>query len=198
MSAMSDYYEGECIKGTFRSHGMTAWAASTAYSQGDRVWATNAYGPYIFECTTAGTSGATQPTWTVTLGGTTADNTATWTCYFVGMTKRPLYVALFTAAPSDSGGGTEMSGGSYARAQLDPADANWDAPAAGDGHTQNASSIAFPTPTASWGVATHFGVFDKATGGNLLFHGALTTSKTINNGDPAPSFAIGALDVTFA
>lgn len=109
-----------------------------------------------------------------------------------------LYVALFTAAPNDAGGGTEVSGGSYARAQLNPADANWTAPAGGDGQTDNASAITFPAPSANWGQVTHFGIFDASTAGNLLFHGALTTPKTINNGDPAPSFGVGALAVTFA
>jgi len=108
-----------------------------------------------------------------------------------------LYVGLFTAAPNDAGGGTEVSGGSYARAQHNPADANWAAPGAGDGLTSNLAEITFPTPTANWGQVTHIGIFDAATAGNLLLHGALTTPKTINNGDPAPKFAAGELDVTF-
>lgn len=109
-----------------------------------------------------------------------------------------LAVALFTAAPSDSGGGTEVSGGSYARVQRDPLDANWTGASATNGLTDNAAALTFPVPSANWGVVTHFGIFDATTGGNLLFHGALTTSKTINNGDPAPAFAVGELDVTFA
>ncbi len=109
-----------------------------------------------------------------------------------------LYVGLFTAAPSDAGGGTEVSGGSYARVQRDPLDANWTAASATNGVTDNAAAITFPAPTANWGVITHFGIFDAASAGNLLFHGALTTPKTVNNGDPAPAFAIGALVVTFA
>jgi hypothetical protein len=109
-----------------------------------------------------------------------------------------LYVALYTAAPSDSGGGTEVSGGSYARAQLNPSDSNWAAPSSGNGLTDNLAEITFPAPTANWGQVTHLGIFDAASGGNLLIHGALTTPKTINNGDPAPKFAVGALDVTFA
>lgn len=109
-------------------------------------------------------------------------------------------VALFTAAPSDSGGGTEVSGGSYARVDVPPLDANWDAVggAGTDGHTSNTADIVFPAPTANWGVITHFGLFDATTAGNLLFHGALTASKTVNNGDPAPKFVAGALDVTLA
>ena len=119
-----------------------------------------------------------------------------------------LHVALFTAAPSDSGGGTEVSGGSYARAALSPSTTNWAStggattttnPSAGaGGATSNNVAITFPAPTANWGVCTHFGVFDASTGGNLLIHGALTASKTINNGDAAPSFAISALVVTLA
>lgn len=119
-----------------------------------------------------------------------------------------LHVALFTAAPSDSGGGTEVSGGSYARAALSPSTANWAStggattttnPSAGTGGaTSNNSAITFPAPTANWGTVTHFGIFDASSGGNLLIHGALTASKTVNNGDAAPSFAISALVVTLA
>ena len=109
-------------------------------------------------------------------------------------------VALFTAAPSDSGGGTEVTGGSYARVDRPPLDANWDAVGAGgtDGHTSNTADIVFPSPTANWGVITHVGIFDATTAGNLLFHGALTTPKTVNSGDPAPKFVAGDLDVTLA
>ncbi|RJO66392.1 MAG: hypothetical protein C4523_12670 [Myxococcales bacterium] len=109
-----------------------------------------------------------------------------------------LHVALFTAAPSDAGGGTEVSGGSYARAQRDPLDANWAATSGTDGHTENVADIVFPAPTANWGTITHFGIFDAATAGNLLFHGALTAPKTVNNLDPAPKFAAGELDITLA
>lgn len=109
-----------------------------------------------------------------------------------------LHVSLHTADPLDAGSGTEVSGGSYARVQRDPLDANWTGASATDGLTDNAAAVTFPAPTANWGVVTHFGIWDAATAGNLLIHGALTTPKTINSGDAAPSFAVGALDVTFA
>jgi len=118
-----------------------------------------------------------------------------------------IYVGLFTAAPSDSGGGTEVSGGSYARVQVGPSDTTWEAtqggtPAAASsgtgGATQNAAAITFPTPSANWGSITHMGIFDASTSGNLLMWKALTVAKTVNNGDPAPSFATGALDVVLA
>lgn len=109
-----------------------------------------------------------------------------------------LWIALFTAAPSDAGGGTEVSGGSYARVQRNPLDANWTAPDGTGGVTRNAAAITFPSPTANWGTVTHFGIFDASTGGNLLVWGALSASRTINNGDAAPEFAADALQVTFA
>lgn len=112
-----------------------------------------------------------------------------------------LYVALFTAAPSDAGGGTEVSGGAYARASIAANTTSWNntqgtasgASTGTDGTIENAVDITFPAPTANWGTVTHWGVFDAASGGNLLLHAALTQSKTINNGDAAPSFPAGAL-----
>lgn len=109
-----------------------------------------------------------------------------------------LWVSLHTADPTDAGTGTEVSGGSYARVQRDPLDANWTAASATNGLTDNAAPITFPSPTANWGSVTHFGIWDASTSGNLITFGALTTPKTINNGDAAPSFATGDLDITFA
>lgn len=118
-----------------------------------------------------------------------------------------LYIALFTAAPSDAGGGTEVAGGSYARVNLPPLDTNWAATQGGTsgnssgtgGVTSNAVAITFPAPTGNWGTVTHFAIFDALTGGNMLpVWDALTASRTILSGDPAPSFAIGALAVTIS
>lgn len=105
-----------------------------------------------------------------------------------------VYIALFTAAPSDAGGGTEVSGTGYARVSVTNNATNW--PAASIGAKANGTAITFPAAGASWGTATHFGIFDASSGGNLLFHGALTTSKSIGIGD-TPSFAIGALSFQF-
>lgn len=109
-----------------------------------------------------------------------------------------LAVGLFTSAPSDAGGGTEVSGNGYARATLNPLDANWAGPSAGNGVTSNSAAITFPTPTnTGWGTVTHFAIFDAASGGNMLFQGALSQSKVINAGDTV-SFAPGQLQITFA
>lgn len=112
------------------------------------------------------------------------------------------YVGLFTTNPSDVGGGVEVSGGSYARVAINASLANWSgSQAAGstvasngtDGTIENNVVITFPAPTANWGVVTGFGIFDASSGGNLWIYSALQVNKAINNGDGAPSFAVGAL-----
>lgn len=186
MAAFSDFLEDAIVNGLFRSATASTWAASTAYAVGDVVFPTSSNG-FVYECVTAGTSGSSEPTWPTTLGQQVTDGTVTWEARQVPgrCLKRPLYFALFTAAPSDSGGGTEVSGGSYARVQYDPSDSNWSAPSGGNGQTQNSNAITFPTATADWGTVVAVGVFDASTGGNLLVHGSLTTSKTVQNGDTA-------------
>ncbi len=107
------------------------------------------------------------------------------------------HVALFTADPTDAGSGAEVTGGAYARVAVARATTAWAAPAdnAGSQRTSNSGTITFPAPTANWGTVTHWGLFDAATGGNLLYHGALTTSQTVTSGGSAPSFAAGALTI---
>ena len=115
-----------------------------------------------------------------------------------------LYVGLKTAADSDAAQGAEVSGGNYARVAIPSSLANWagtqgagttTASTGSSGTTSNNNAITFPAPNAAWGQVTGFGIFDAATGGNELYYAALGTPKTINNGDPAPSFAAGALTV---
>lgn len=198
MAAMSDFLENEVVRGMFRTKTAITWPTSTAVSLGDLVYASTGDGN-IYECTSAGTTGGSEPTWNTSLGDTTTDNGATWTTWQPcgQCLKRQLFVALYTAAPSDSGGGTEVTGGAYARKVHDPADANWSDTSGTDGHTDNATAITFVTATASWGTVTHIGIFDKLTGGNLLFHGALTASKAVGNGDTF-KFNANDLDLTFA
>lgn len=104
-----------------------------------------------------------------------------------------VYVALFTAAPSDSGGGTEVATGSYARVAVTNNNTNW--PAASSGAKSNGTAVTFPTASANWGTVVAFGIFDASTSGNLLYWGTLTTNKAIDSGDTA-SFAAGQLAIT--
>lgn len=107
------------------------------------------------------------------------------------------YIGLYTAGPGETGGGTEVSGTGYARVNLTNNTTNWPTISGTDGTKANATIVTFPTALASWGTATHFGIFDASTGGNLLVYSSLQTAKAIDTGD-TPSFAVGALTVTLA
>lgn len=107
-----------------------------------------------------------------------------------------IYVGLFTAAPTDAGGGTEVTGGAYARASLANTSGNWPAATGTPRVKANGAVLTFPSPSANWGTVTHFGTFDAASGGNLLHWAALAAPKTIAGGDGAPSFAVGAITIT--
>lgn len=121
-------------------------------------------------------------------------------------TTTNLYVALLTAAPSDSGGGTEVTGNNYSRVTVASSLANWagtqgagttTASTGTGGVTSNNGAITFPTPSGTWGTVTHFGIYDAASAGNLLFYGTLTIAKTINQSDTV-TFPAGSLTITFA
>jgi hypothetical protein len=98
------------------------------------------------------------------------------------------YVALYSSAPTDDGGGTELSGNGYARVLSN----SWSTSTTGT--LSNSVAITFEAATGDW-TATHFGIFDNSTEGNLLGWGQLTTPKTVQSGDIA-TFAIGALVAT--
>lgn len=113
-----------------------------------------------------------------------------------------IHVALLTAACSDSAAGTEVSGGSYARVAVTSSLANWagtqsagstSASSGTTGTTSNNSAITFPAPSANWGTVSHFALMSASSGGTMYVCAALTNSKTVNNGDAAPSFAAAAL-----
>ena len=101
-----------------------------------------------------------------------------------------VYAALFTTDPTDAGTGTEVSGGSYARQAI-----TFGAPS--NGASTNSAAVEFPQATGNWGTITHFGIYDASSSGNLLYHGALTSSKTIETGDVF-KFAISNISVTLA
>jgi len=64
---------------TITTAAVSAAATSTAYAVGDQV--KQASSPtHIYQCTTAGTSGGSAPTWPTTIGATVTDGTAVWTC----------------------------------------------------------------------------------------------------------------------
>ena len=87
-----------------------------------------------------------------------------------------LYVGLFTAvADGETGSVTEVTGNGYTRMSV-----AFDASSGGS--AGNTATVTFPTATGGdWGVIPHAGIYDAASGGNLLFYGALTVTKTVTD-----------------
>lgn len=104
-----------------------------------------------------------------------------------------VYAALFTSAPGDAGGGTEVTGNAYARVELTNSSASWDLV---NSTISNKIAVTFPAPSPSaWGTVTHWALYDAASGGNLLFHAPLTNARATVAG-VALSFAIGQMTIT--
>ncbi len=101
-----------------------------------------------------------------------------------------VYVGLFLTDPTDAGTGNEVSGGSYARKAM-----TFGAPS--NGASLNSAAVEFDQATGNWGTIPYFAIFDALTSGNMLYHGALTASKTIETGDVF-KFATSSVSVTLA
>jgi hypothetical protein len=110
-----------------------------------------------------------------------------------------LFVALYTATPTDAGGGTELTIGSlgYTRVSVTNNATNFPASTGTSPTTKsNGTAITFGTNTTTdWGTITAVALFDAASAGNMIAWTALTVSKPVMVGDTA-SFAIGALTFT--
>jgi hypothetical protein len=111
-----------------------------------------------------------------------------------GTATRPTnwYLALYTAAPNDAGGGTEVSGNGYSRQSV-----SWDTASGTGGTTSNSGAVTFTASGGNFGNVTHIGIFDASSGGNLLWHGAMAAAKQVNAGDSI-QFATGSIDLTIA
>ena len=94
-----------------------------------------------------------------------------------GSSTRPTawYLGLFTGAPGEAGGGTELSGDAYVREAVTFT-------VSGDTAT-NSGAVEWPVATGNWGTITHVAIFDALTSGNMIAYAALSNSKTINTGD---------------
>lgn len=101
-----------------------------------------------------------------------------------------VYLALFTVAPTDAGGGTEVTGGSYDRVSV-----TFGAPSGGQ--VTNTSAVDFAMATADWGTVVAFALFDAVSGGNMLYWNNLTASREILTNDQA-RYPVGQLIVTEA
>lgn len=109
-----------------------------------------------------------------------------------------VWIGLYPSGfgPSDSGGGTEVTGNAYARVAVARTGAGFNAASGAAPTTTNTGAISFPQATgAGWGTITQFGIFDAATSGNLIYWGDLATPKAVAGGDTV-TFAASALTIT--
>lgn len=101
-----------------------------------------------------------------------------------------VYLALFTTAPGDDASGTEVStsGTAYVRKAITFNSAS-------GGSADSAATVTFDAATANWGEIGWVAIFDASSSGNMLFHGAVTTAKTIETGD---TFQVSAGNLTIS
>lgn len=182
---------------------------STAYSLNDVISLTANGGAggdtkqHLYYCTTAGTTASSQSGYLGVPGEAITDGTAAFT-------EMSAIIDSNTGFPA---GFSEVSGGSYARVKMaagavatltdwagTQADASTTASTGTSGTTSNNAAATFPAPTGNWANGSNMvgasGWYDAATGGNLWFWGALTTPKTVNSGDSAPSFPAASARVS--
>ena len=110
--------------------------------------------------------------------------------------KPETHIALYTATIADGDTtGTEVSGGSYARKQVNingGSSPTWDV--AASGNVDNTHAITLTTATGSWGTVVAAAVCDAATEGNILFYDNGVADQAVASGDTV-SFAVGAFDI---
>lgn len=119
-----------------------------------------------------------------------------------------LYIALVTVpGVSNILAGTEVHGGSYARAKVSPTLANWAgtqgagtvvASSGSSGATSNNLAILYPNPTSNWGSIVGYEIWDDPTSGNRWLYDTLPVPMVVSSGDPPVSFPPGALAIAFA
>ena len=98
-----------------------------------------------------------------------------------------VYLALYTAAPTDAGGGTEAAGNGYARKIV-----TFGAPAGGV--ISNTGAVSFTASGGAIGNVVAVGFFDAATAGNLLAWSTITAA-TVGDGDSI-NFPVGQLTIS--
>ena len=98
------------------------------------------------------------------------------------------YVALFTVAPTETGGGTEVTGGGYARQAV-----TFTAPTPDS--VSNSTDVTYPIASAGWGIIVAFAIMDAPTGGNMLYYANLTVAREVLTSDQI-RFPIGQLIVS--
>ena len=124
----------------------------------------------------------------MSLTNTFETTTLTWLLTASSATRPTAwYIGLFTVAPTDAGGGTEVSGTGYVRKAVTFT-------VTGD-TASNSAAVEWPVAGGSWGTITDLAIFDAVTAGNMIGYATLTSAKTIATGDVF-RIPLGDLDVT--
>jgi len=108
-----------------------------------------------------------------------------------------VYIGLFTANPTDTGAGAEVTDSGYIRQRAHTSVTSDGFTVPANGVSSNARNLIFPAIVDSQKIVTHWGIFDAQTTGNLLYHSSMTNPKTLDPTDVL-SFPIGSLIVTLA
>lgn len=109
------------------------------------------------------------------------------------MTSPTVYLSLYTSNPAEDDSGTELSGNGYARQSV-----SFNAASSGAGSATGPTVAKdFTASGGNWGTVTHFGLHDASSSGNLLYYGALSEDKLIEDGDTL-RFAIASITITEA
>jgi hypothetical protein len=210
MSGLTDYAQNKITDARWRGQALGApatyyfalitaskgtLARSTAYALNDTVVFQVGGAYYLYKCTTAGTTGASVPSapaFAGARGEAITDGGAVFTEQSVAL---------------DAGTYAEVStsGTGYTRASLTATLANFAgtqgaattvASTGTTGTTSNNAAITFPSPTGQWhptgGQVVGVVAYDASTGGNPWEWAMLSTPKSVNAGDAAPSIAAAA------
>jgi hypothetical protein len=110
----------------------------------------------------------------------------------MGTAPTNTYVQLFNGNPTDTG-----TGGTALLTRVAVAAGGWTRGTGGAGTLSNTAAITITASSGSAVTADYFAVFDGATGTNVLFHGALSASKSIAVGDEV-KFNASQLTLTVA
>lgn len=104
------------------------------------------------------------------------------------------FLALYTSSPNAGGGGTEVSGGSYARKAVTFGTIS-------GGQMANTSAVTFSgLPSGSGGsqlIVTHFGILTSLTGSTLKVYGAINTQAVVVTGDQI-QFPVGSIVINLS
>lgn len=104
-----------------------------------------------------------------------------------------LYFGLSTTSINiDGSGGSEPSGGSYARVSLTNNKTNWGN--ASNASLTNSTAVQFAESSASWGTITTVFISDALTSGNVWWYDTLTPARSVSSATTV-LFAIGAVTV---